>query len=178
MGLFSDSSYLSAILDRQGLSVARPVDLVTKNTESFSPKLLQGFWSSNKEKNPKIVVMSPPVTTQNSKQKEVIWQQYCLCLAVAEYQILGGNILYFGTRIRKDLVVKNRYNTNRRSTTAAGHSCVARNASGFFIIWAISYVLLDWCRSNGMASTSSSWRLYVQSKRLFQFKRHSIGNMR
>ena len=46
--LFSDNSYLSAILDRQGLLVAAPVDLRTKKTESFSPQLLQGFWSKLK----------------------------------------------------------------------------------------------------------------------------------
>ena len=41
------------------------------------------------------------------KQKEVVWQQYHLCLAVAEHQILGGkHFPYFGTRVRKDLVVE------------------------------------------------------------------------
>ena len=69
---------------------AAPVDLGTKKAESFSPQLLQGFWSKLKKKYPKIVVMSPTVSTKNSKQKEVIWQQYRLCLGVAEYQILGG----------------------------------------------------------------------------------------
>ena len=42
--LFSDNSYLSAVLNRQGLLVAAPVDLRTKNAESLSPQLLQGFW--------------------------------------------------------------------------------------------------------------------------------------
>ena len=87
--LFSDN-YLSAILDRQGILVAAPIDLRTKKAESFSPQLLQGFWSKLKIKNPNIVVMSPTVTTKNSKHKEVKWQQYCLCLAVAEYEIRGG----------------------------------------------------------------------------------------
>ena len=64
--LFSDNSCLSAILDRQGLSVAAPVDLGTKKTESFSPQLLKGFWAKlKKKKNPKIVVMYPTVTTKN-----------------------------------------------------------------------------------------------------------------
>ena len=67
--LFSDNSYFSFILDRQGLSVAVPVDLGTKCSESFSRQLLQGFWSKLKKKNPKISVMSPMVTTKNSKQK-------------------------------------------------------------------------------------------------------------
>ena len=105
--LFSDNSHLSAILDRQELLVAAPVDLKSKNTESFSPQLLQGFWSKLKGKNPKIVVMSPTVTTKNSKQKEVTWQQHRLWLAVAEYQIPGGkHFLILVTRIRKDLVVE------------------------------------------------------------------------
>ena len=69
-----------ALLDRQGLQVAAPADLRNKKIEHFSPLLLQGFWSKLKIKNPKIVVMSPTVTTQNSKQKEVVWQQYRLCL--------------------------------------------------------------------------------------------------
>ena len=42
--LFSDNSYLSAILDRQGVLVAAPTDLITKEAESFSPQLLQNFW--------------------------------------------------------------------------------------------------------------------------------------
>ena len=62
--LFSDNSYLSAMLDRQRLLVAAPVDLRTKKTESRSPQLLQGFWSKLKENNPKIVVMFPTVTTK------------------------------------------------------------------------------------------------------------------
>ena len=55
--LFSDKSYSSAVLDRQGLSVAAPVDLGTKNVESFSPQILQGVWSKLKKKNPKIVMV-------------------------------------------------------------------------------------------------------------------------
>ena len=84
-----------AILDRQGLQVAAPADLRNKNIEHFSPLLLKGFWSKLKFKNPKIVVMSPTVTAQNSKQKEVVWQQYRLCLVVAEHQILGGECASF-----------------------------------------------------------------------------------
>ena len=54
----SDNSCLSAILDRQRLEVAAPVDLRTKKTESFSPQLRQGFWQKLKLKNPKIVVVT------------------------------------------------------------------------------------------------------------------------
>ena len=48
-----DNSYLSAILDRQELQVAAPVDLRTKKAESFSPQLLQGFWHKLKKKIPR-----------------------------------------------------------------------------------------------------------------------------
>ena len=88
--MFSDNSSLSAFLDRQGLQVAAPIDLRTKKAEHFTPELLQGFWYELRNKNPKIVVMSPTVATQSFKQQEVSWQQYHLCLAAAEHQILGG----------------------------------------------------------------------------------------
>ena len=50
---------MSAILDRQGLLVAAPVDFRTKKGESVSAQLLKVFWSNlKKKKKPKIVVMS------------------------------------------------------------------------------------------------------------------------
>ena len=67
--LFSDNSYLSAGLDRQGLTVAVPVDLRIENSESFSPQLLQGFWSKLKDKNPKVVGIYPTVTTRKLQSK-------------------------------------------------------------------------------------------------------------
>ena len=88
--LFSNNSYLSAILDRQGLMVAAPPDLTIKRAEGFSPQAQQSFGSKIKLKNPKIGVMCPTVFTECTNQTEVIWQQYQRCLAIAEYQILGG----------------------------------------------------------------------------------------
>ena len=76
--MFSDNSYLSAILDRQGLQVAAPIDFRTKKAESFSAQLSRGFQHMLKKKNPKIVVMSPTVETKSFKKKEVVWQQYHL----------------------------------------------------------------------------------------------------
>ena len=93
--MFSDNSYLSAILDQQGLQVAAPIDLRTKKAESFSPQLIQGFWQKLKKKNPKIVVMSPTFETKSCRSKEVVWQQFHLCMDVAEYQILGGKHFLF-----------------------------------------------------------------------------------
>ena len=68
--LFSDNSYLSAILDRQGLMLAAPVDLRTKRSEGFSPQPLQLFLSNIKTNNPKIVVMSPTVFTHHTNHKK------------------------------------------------------------------------------------------------------------
>ena len=49
-----------------------------------------------KIKNPKVVVTSPTVFLPKTPgKKEVLWQQYRLCLAVAEYQILGGKHFLF-----------------------------------------------------------------------------------
>ena len=41
--LFSDNSYMSAVLDRQGLSVAAPVDLRTKNDRELLITAIEGF---------------------------------------------------------------------------------------------------------------------------------------
>ena len=49
--MFSDKSFLSAILDRQGLQVTAPVDLRTKKAWNFTPQLLQGFWCNLKKKS-------------------------------------------------------------------------------------------------------------------------------
>ena len=35
-------------------------------------------------------MISPTIFSKYTKLMEVIWQQYRLCLATAEYQILGG----------------------------------------------------------------------------------------
>ena len=47
--LFSDNSYLSVILVRQGFMVAAPVDLRTKKAENFSQQAVQCFWSKMKK---------------------------------------------------------------------------------------------------------------------------------
>ena len=97
--MFSDNSFLSAILDRQGLQVAAPIDLGTKEAESVSPQLLQGFWHKLKKKNPKIVAMSPTVETKSFKEKEVYGRG-------RTSNSWRKTLPYFGTRIRKDLVVE------------------------------------------------------------------------
>ena len=128
--MFRDNLYLSGILDRQGLLVAAPTHFRTKKAESFSPQLLQGFWSKLKKNNPKIVVMSPTVTAKNSEQKDVIWQQYRLFLAVAAKKSLAASIFFWDEH-------------QARFGTPNEPSCEARTPSGFFIISAISYAHLS-----------------------------------
>ena len=50
--------------------------------------------------------MSLAATTKNFKLKDVIWQQYRLCLAMAAYHILAISIFLFWDRVRKDFVVE------------------------------------------------------------------------
>ena len=70
--LFSDNSYLSAILDRQGLLVtAQKQTLEPRRLGNLSSQQMHVFWSKLKKKSPKIVVMSPTVTNKNSEHKEV-----------------------------------------------------------------------------------------------------------
>ena len=131
--LLSDNSHFSAILDRQGLLVAAPIDLRTKKAESFSPQLLQSFWFKLKKKNPKIVVFSPTVTTKSFKQKEVVWLQYQLCLAVAEHQILGGKHFLILGPGKIWWLKKVQY--LQKSTTANGLSCVENPQVDFSQSW-------------------------------------------
>ena len=105
--LFSDKAFLSAVLDRKGLLVAAPVDLRTKRTESFSPQLLKGFWSKLKKLSPKIVVMSPTVTTETPSKKKsygnstvCAWPWHSI-----KYLVKNASFFFFWTRIRTDLSV-------------------------------------------------------------------------
>ena len=101
--MFRDNSYLSGILDRQGLLVAAPKNFRTKKAESFSPQLLQGFWSKLKKNNTKIVVMSPTVTAKNSKQKKTSSGNSTVCAwPWQQKKILGGkHFLFLGRKSGK-----------------------------------------------------------------------------
>ena len=127
--------------------------------------------------------MYPTVTTKRSKQKEVVWQKCRLCLSVPEYQILGGkHVLILGQVSGKIWWLK-MYNTFRKSTTADGLSCVARNPSGFFIILAISYIHLSWYQThvNMWFQRNGKSEQFLETvyprQRFFQLKHHSIGSM-
>ena len=130
----------------------------------------RAFGQSSRKRTPKIVVMSHTVTTKNRTQKEVIWQQYRLCLAVAECQILGGkHFLIFGTRIRKDLVVKKGPISSEKKyhcqwTLLLGEKPQWNHSSGIFIILSISSVHLSQYQPRVSECSFSSWRLYIQGK--------------
>ena len=129
--------------------------------------------------------MSSTVATKSYKQQEVISQQYHLCLAVSEHQILGGKTLpYFGTRNRKDLVVEKGARSPEKRTTANGPSSVAQDPSGFFTIFAICHDLKnqskphvsEWFRQNG--KFGQNMETVYQKQKCLRFQRVSIGNMR
>ena len=82
--MFSDNSYLKAILDRQGLQVAAPIELRTKKAESYSPQLIHGFWQKLKKKNPKIVAISPTFETKDLEELGAILVVVQANLAVEE----------------------------------------------------------------------------------------------
>ena len=91
------------------------------------------------------------VFTDYTNQKEVIWQQYRLCLTIAEHQILGGkaeNTFLFWDQSQERFGGWKRYNTFRRSTIANGPSCEASNPNRFFIIlyW---LRVSEWFQQNG-----------------------------
>ena len=66
-----------------------------------------------------------------------MWQQYRLCLAVAEYQILGRkHVLILGPESGKIWWLKKGHYL-QKNTTANGLSRVARTPSVFVIILAI-----------------------------------------
>ena len=108
--------------------MAAPVDLRTKKAKSFSPQLFAG-----------LLVMSPIVTTKNSKQKNVMWQQCRVCLAVAEYQICGGkHFLILAPNSRKIWWLK-KVQYLQKNIIVVGLSCVEERPSGSSVICAIFY---------------------------------------
>ena len=106
--MFSGNSYLSAILDRQGLQVAAPIDFRTKNAESFSPQLLQGFWHELKKKKKTLRLL------RQRASKKVVWQESLLYERGRTSNSVRKTIPYFGTRIRKDLVFEKWNNIFRK----------------------------------------------------------------
>ena len=86
--LFSDNSFLSAIVDRQGLHVSH------------------GFWSMFKIKNPKNVVMSRLLLPKAQGKRMSCANSTVCCWRGRASNPWRQAFPYLGTRIRKDLVVE------------------------------------------------------------------------
>ena len=137
--MFSDNSYLSAILDRQGLLVAAPVDLRTKKAENFTSQLLQGFWYKLKSKNPKVVVMSLLLRRATSKTK--LFGNTSICVwPWQNTKSLAENTSLLWDQNQKEFDGWKRYNIFRKSTIVNGPSSAEKDQpSGFFTTLAICY---------------------------------------
>ena len=81
-------TWVLSLIDND-LLVADPVDPQNQQDWELLTTSIAGLLV-RAEENPKIVVMYRTVTNKNPMQKEIMWQQYCLCLAVPEYQNFGG----------------------------------------------------------------------------------------
>ena len=94
--LFSDTSDVSPVLDRQGRTlVAVPVE----------PRTLRASHHSHWLKIAEIVVMSPTVIVKNSEEKRSHMATVPFVLGRGSASHLGRQtLLCFGTRVRKDLV--------------------------------------------------------------------------
>ena len=167
---FSDDPCLSAVLDRQGLQVAAPIDLCTKKAESFSPQLLHGFWHKFKKKNPKIVGMSPDCWDEELQEERSGMATVPLLYGRGRTSSSWRKTLpYFGTRIRKDLVVeqsaispeKKKYHCQwtllrgEKPNFSQSRQSLASTGVNTSLAWASG--------SNTTASTHSSWRLHIKS---------------
>ena len=163
--------------------MAVPGERKNKNSESLSPQLFQSFWSKLKDKIPKIVLVPTTVTTKNSKQKEVIWQQYRLCLATAEYQICGGkHVLILAPDSGKIWWLKKVQYFQKKSLSL--DSLAWRNAQvDLFIIWAVYFTHLNLCQSHAsmLYQQNGKSEQFLETARpgqgFFQSKRYSIANI-
>ena len=121
--LFSDNSYLSGGLDRQGLLVAASVDLHRK----LFTKTLTGFWSKLKEKKPKIFVMFPTITSKKSKQKKSYDDSTICAWQWQNIKFFVKNIFLLWHQNQERSGDWIRYNVFRRDITVNGPFCVLHN---------------------------------------------------
>ena len=159
--MFFGNSFLSAILDRQGLQVAAPIGFRTQNAESFSPQLLQCFWHELKKKTP---------PTDKELQKKVVCQQSLLYERGRTSSSVRKTLPYFGTRMMKDLVFENG-TTSSEKVPLPMDPLTWRKIQVDFSQFRQSFVStgvgtqLRVSGSHRKASTRSCWRLHVKSKR-------------
>ena len=167
--VFRQFPFLTAILDRQGLH---------QTSEQRRLKVFRhswGFWYSRK--NPKIVMS--PTATKNHKQREVLWQQYHLCLAVAEFQIIGGkHFLLLGPESGKFWKLK-----SRRSTTANRTLLRGRNPKWIFHNFGNLFTTLDSIPTSCVRVVPTEWQIRtilgaclskVISSGALQYRQHAL----
>ena len=129
--------------------------------------------------------MSPTVATKSDKQQEAILQQYHLCLAVAEHQILGGQqFLIFGTRNKKNSVVEKGTISPEKVPLPMDIPAWKTPNVDFSQSWqSVTTVRINpslaWASgSYRVASSDNTWRLYIQGKGNHSSSTSVIGNMR
>ena len=142
--MFSDNSFLSAFLDRQGLQVAAPVDLRTKKAESFSPQLIQGFWQKLEVRIPRLLRCHRLLRrTKSFKKRKKLYGNSTACVWTCQnIKFLAGGAI-----------------SQEKVPLPMGLPCVATNPSGFS--QNLGNLLRGSCT---MASTHSSWRMQIKSK--------------
>ena len=115
--------------------------------------------------------MAPTVFTKYINEKEVIWQQYRLCLTIAQNQILGGeHFLLVGFKSGKIWCLKKVQHLQKKHhchwTLLRGRQpkWIFQNFSDLFITTRVCTDLARASGSNGMASSFISWRLCIEGK--------------
>ena len=184
--LFSQNSYLSAILGRHGLVVAATVDIRTKKTESFSPQLLQGFWSKLKEKESLrlscCLRLLPPKTRSRKKSKgngtvcAWPWQSIkSLTLNISLFWDQNQEEFWW---LKKCTIPSEQYHCQWSFLRGKKPKGILHNVlatSHHHLSWYQPRVSM-WFQRNG--KSEQFLETAYQRERLFQFKRHSIGSMR
>ena len=130
--MFSDNSYLSAILDRQGLQVTAPVDLRTKKAEIFTPQLLQGLLVQAEEKESQDRCDVSECCYEEPQATRSYFRNNTICAwPWQNTKSLSENTsLFWWTETGRIWWLKKVQHLPKKSTAANGPSCEAINPSG------------------------------------------------
>ena len=130
--------------------------------------------------------MSSTVATKSYKQQEVISQQYHLCLAVSQHQILGGkHFLILGPETGKIWWLKKVQDLQKKVPLPMDPPPWRKTQVDFFTILAICYDfknqspasrVSEWFRQNG--KFGQNMETVYQKQKCSRFQRVSIGTMR
>ena len=112
-----------------------------------------------------------PTASKNHKQREVLWQQYHLCLVVAEYQIIGGkHFLLLGAESGRFWKLKKVQYLQKKYRCQSDFPSWKESPVGFFIYnfgnlfttVRLNDNIVCASGSDGMANSNSTWRLFVK----------------